>query len=242
MFPDVPLQAITLDLADTHSVSLTVERILTEAIFIPEQPPPRPPQHSDSELSSSDEAEPTAEEHTPTLKHPAAGESERIATSEPLLLSRDLSEPRKEGGGGRGGEEEEGVSGEDASQSVGAIALSDDGFGDGAIPQTVARVTITDSDSLSPQLRHRRLDGSSSTSEGGVAVLAKQARSPDYPASACEAAEPQSLPLSSPSQRCSNGRRTLWSVPVSEWLRPPAPPPPHLFPFCSTGGTFSSTG
>lgn len=35
MFPNVPLQAITLDLADTHSVSLTVDHILNESIYIP---------------------------------------------------------------------------------------------------------------------------------------------------------------------------------------------------------------
>ena len=35
MFPHVPLQAITLDLADTHSVSLTVDRILSNAVYIP---------------------------------------------------------------------------------------------------------------------------------------------------------------------------------------------------------------
>ena len=35
MFPHVPLQAITLDLADTHSVSLTVDRILSNSIYIP---------------------------------------------------------------------------------------------------------------------------------------------------------------------------------------------------------------
>ncbi len=35
MFSHVPLQAITLDLADTHSVSLTVDRILNNGIYIP---------------------------------------------------------------------------------------------------------------------------------------------------------------------------------------------------------------
>ena len=34
MFPHVPLQAITLDLADTRSISLTVEHILNNAIYI----------------------------------------------------------------------------------------------------------------------------------------------------------------------------------------------------------------
>ena len=50
----MPLQAITLDLADTHSVSLTVDRILSDSIYIPEgggadaqlegeaTPPPQP--------------------------------------------------------------------------------------------------------------------------------------------------------------------------------------------------------
>ena len=42
MFPHVPLQAITLDLADTRSISITVEHILNNAIYIPgtsETPP-----------------------------------------------------------------------------------------------------------------------------------------------------------------------------------------------------------
>jgi len=45
MFPHIPLQAITLNLADTHSVSLTVEHILNETIYIPGQegPPPLSP-------------------------------------------------------------------------------------------------------------------------------------------------------------------------------------------------------
>jgi hypothetical protein len=37
MFPHVPIQAITLDLADTHSVSLTVDRILNDSIYIPRE-------------------------------------------------------------------------------------------------------------------------------------------------------------------------------------------------------------
>ena len=36
MFPHVPLQAITLDLADTRSISLTVEHILNNTIYIPD--------------------------------------------------------------------------------------------------------------------------------------------------------------------------------------------------------------
>ena len=45
MFPHIPLQAITLNLADTHSVSLTVEHILNETIYVPGQdgPPPLSP-------------------------------------------------------------------------------------------------------------------------------------------------------------------------------------------------------
>ena len=42
MFPHIPLQAITLNLADTHSVSLTVEHILNETIYIPGQEGPPP--------------------------------------------------------------------------------------------------------------------------------------------------------------------------------------------------------
>ena len=37
MFPHIPLEAITLDLADTHSMSLTVERIINDVIYIPGQ-------------------------------------------------------------------------------------------------------------------------------------------------------------------------------------------------------------
>lgn len=60
MFPNVPLQAITLDLADTHSVSLTVERIINDVIYIPDQrvegnpsqaPPLTPSQVPPSQIS-----------------------------------------------------------------------------------------------------------------------------------------------------------------------------------------------
>ena len=39
MFPHIPMQAITLDLADTRSISLTVEHILNNAIYIPDGDP-----------------------------------------------------------------------------------------------------------------------------------------------------------------------------------------------------------
>ena len=42
MFPHIPLQAITLDLADTRSISQTVEHILNNAIYIPEGDSPSP--------------------------------------------------------------------------------------------------------------------------------------------------------------------------------------------------------
>ena len=69
MFPHIPLQAITLDLADTHSVSLTVERILNSTIYIPGQegtvatstPTPIPAHLHPSPQQST---------HTPTLTHP----------------------------------------------------------------------------------------------------------------------------------------------------------------------------
>lgn len=37
IFPDIPLQALTLDLADTRSVSLTAERIINGIIYIPDE-------------------------------------------------------------------------------------------------------------------------------------------------------------------------------------------------------------
>ena len=56
MFPHIPLQAITLNLADTHSVSLTVEHILNDTIYIPGQdddPSPSPlSSHTNPTLSS----------------------------------------------------------------------------------------------------------------------------------------------------------------------------------------------
>ena len=67
MFPHIPLHAITLDLADTHSVSLTVEHILNETIYIPREegtPPPTP-------------------ELTPTLLPPPPGSSQTTPTHLP---------------------------------------------------------------------------------------------------------------------------------------------------------------
>lgn len=52
MFPNIPLQAITLDLADTHSVSLTVDRVLNNTIYIPDQ------QQLQGEESTSSEPHP----------------------------------------------------------------------------------------------------------------------------------------------------------------------------------------
>ena len=37
MFHNIPLQAITINLADTHSILLTVDRILNNSIYIPAQ-------------------------------------------------------------------------------------------------------------------------------------------------------------------------------------------------------------
>ena len=55
MFPHVPLQAITLDLADTHSVSLTVDRVLNNTIYIPDQ---QQQQQQQGEESTSSEPHP----------------------------------------------------------------------------------------------------------------------------------------------------------------------------------------
>ena len=64
MFPHVPLQAITLDLADTRSISLTVEHILNNAIYIPEtgttgisQPLNSPTAHMSTPVTSSQSPE-----------------------------------------------------------------------------------------------------------------------------------------------------------------------------------------
>ena len=80
MFPHVPLQAITLDLADTRSISQTVEHILNNAIYIPENdetalrisltpdtptlPTPATPTTSLEALSSWEEPHPVVEEET----------------------------------------------------------------------------------------------------------------------------------------------------------------------------------
>ena len=58
MFPHVPLQAITLDLADTHSVSLTVDRVLNNTIYIPDRQ-----QLQGEESASSSEPHPATPSH-----------------------------------------------------------------------------------------------------------------------------------------------------------------------------------
>lgn len=66
MFPHIPLQAITLDLADTHSVSLTVDRVLNNTIYIPDQ------QQLQGEESTSSEPHPLTPSQTssPSLRVP----------------------------------------------------------------------------------------------------------------------------------------------------------------------------
>ncbi len=63
MFPHIPLEAITLDLADTHSISLTVERIISNVIYIPG--PDRPT----GELTPSQLHAPTDTQLTPSQLH-----------------------------------------------------------------------------------------------------------------------------------------------------------------------------
>lgn len=77
MFPDIPLQAITLDLADTHSVSLTVDRVLNNTIFIPEQHQLQQHQQGE-EPPSPDTLPPTASQvtSTPLLNHSGSVEGD----------------------------------------------------------------------------------------------------------------------------------------------------------------------
>lgn len=72
MFPHVPIQAITLDLADTHSISLTVDRILNDSIYIP-----REGGGAEEEEEEEEDAMPlpAASEHNSegsTLSHPSS--------------------------------------------------------------------------------------------------------------------------------------------------------------------------
>ena len=77
MFPHVPLQAITLDLADTRSISQTVEHILNNTIYIPESdgpvPNPPPTPHTPTTATPTS-AEPTSATPTLSLDLPASEE------------------------------------------------------------------------------------------------------------------------------------------------------------------------
>ena len=89
MFPHIPLQAITLDLADTHSVSLTVDRALNNTIYIPEQGQLRQQPHPQQQLlppqgAESIAAEPhplTGSQHTSSLHHGSSTEGESMCGS-----------------------------------------------------------------------------------------------------------------------------------------------------------------
>ena len=81
MFPHVSLQAITLDLADTRSISLTVEHILNNAIYIPvpgtagaEQPLNSLPIHTPAP-STPDSQAPSPPPLTASLQSSAGGEA-----------------------------------------------------------------------------------------------------------------------------------------------------------------------
>ena len=112
MFPHIPLQAITLNLADTHSVSLTVEHILNDTIYIPGQDddpspsplsphtnPPLSSPHSiqaNSVLNDSDSDSTTSESSTSesSVLNSAAGSGDTPSVSEEVT-------PDVRGGGGR---------------------------------------------------------------------------------------------------------------------------------------------
>jgi len=109
MFPHVPLQAITLDLVDTHSVSLTVDRILSQSIYIPEQLQGTPllqdePRNRDRRGGADEGAEGAMEE----------GESGRMAEGEEKEAGF-LSEQKE------GGNDEVGESLENSSLDVGDL-------------------------------------------------------------------------------------------------------------------------
>ena len=123
MFPHIPLQAITLNLADTHSVSLTVEHILNDTIYIPGQdddpsPSPLSPHtnpplssphsiHANSVLNDSDSESTASDSSTSDVLNNSASDS---STSD--MLNNSASDSRGDvpsvseeadvrGGGGR---------------------------------------------------------------------------------------------------------------------------------------------
>ena len=113
MFPNVPIQAITLDLADTHSVSLTVDRILSDSIYIPEggvadvppgedpAPSSSPPLPSGSTAASgaggegNEDTSTASRSTTPRHSHdPLPPGPTHMAPATPLALSVSAEETR----------------------------------------------------------------------------------------------------------------------------------------------------
>ena len=103
MFPHVPIQAITLDLADTHSTSLTVDRILNDSIYIPmggggaeEEEGILPAEHGEDSLQSSRRGSESVANTVTLLPHTNPQQSHDmeqsvIEQSDPLQ-SRDLDQ------------------------------------------------------------------------------------------------------------------------------------------------------
>ena len=108
MFPHTPLEAITLDLADTHSVSLTVERIINNVIYIPEQDrpsgeltPSQPHTHTGTQCTLPNTPLPTAsplscsEPHTlthvtpPTITEQTCGPTHTTSTVRKRNVNQD---------------------------------------------------------------------------------------------------------------------------------------------------------
>ena len=88
MFPHIPLQAITLDLADTHSVSLTVDRVLNNTIYIPEQHQLQQQQQNPQQL------EPLpliGSQHTSSLHHGSSTEGDSTCSSSDQEVTGGLS-------------------------------------------------------------------------------------------------------------------------------------------------------
>ncbi len=103
MFPHIPLHAITLDLADTHSVSLTVERILNNTIYIPSQegapppdPPPTPSQHVSTHLASlttrQEETNRSQRSSLSTPRHSTSTQDSDTAFRTALVSNPEVSE------------------------------------------------------------------------------------------------------------------------------------------------------